>query len=77
MTVDELGDDDYLVEVSMNVSKKGRAVETRKIDFGHLKEAQVRGLTDLFAMLAQNVEYIKKLTPQFEKLDKSKPSYLQ
>lgn len=70
-------DDDYTVQVSMNVSKKGQTVETKKIDFGHLKEAQVRGLTDLFTMLAQNIEYIKKLTPQFEKLDKSKPGYLQ
>jgi Zn-finger domain-containing protein len=74
---DQGNEDDYTVEVSMSVSKKGRSVETKKIDFGHLKEAQVRGLTDLFTMLAQNFEYIKKLTPQFEKLDKSKPSYLQ
>ena len=70
-------EDDYTVQVSMNVSKKGQTVEVKNIDFGHLKEAQVRGLTDLFSMLAQNVEYIKKLAPQFEKLDKSKPGYLQ
>ena len=70
-------DDDYTVQVSMNISKKGQTVETKKIDFGHLREAHVRGLTDLFTVLAQNVEYIKKLAPQFEKLDKSKPGYLQ
>ncbi len=70
-------EDEYSVEVSMRVSKYGRNVETKTIDFGKLKEAQVRGLTDLFAMLAANIEYIKKLTPQFEKLDRSKPDYLQ
>jgi hypothetical protein len=68
---------EYSVEVTMKVSKDGRNVETKNIDFGKLKEAQVRGLTDLFSVMAANVEYIKKLTPQFEKLDKSKPAYLQ
>ena len=67
----------YDVEVSMKISKNGREVETKDIDFGKLKEAQVKGLTDLFSMMAQNIEYIKKLEPQFEKLDKSKPTYLQ
>jgi division protein CdvB (Snf7/Vps24/ESCRT-III family) len=61
----------------MKISKNGRLVETKDIDFGKLKEAQVKGLTDLFSMMAANIEYIKKLEPQFEKLDKSKPNYLQ
>lgn len=61
----------------MRVSKDGKSVETKDVDFGILKKSQVRGLTDLFSMMAANVEYIKKLAPQFEKLDKSKPAYLQ
>jgi hypothetical protein len=69
--------DVYSVEVSMRISKEGRNIETKTIDFGKLKESQVKGLTDLFSMIAANAEYIKKLTPQFEKLDKSKPAYLQ
>jgi Zn-finger domain-containing protein len=61
----------------MQISKKGREVETKRVDLGELKEDQVKGLADLFSMLAANVEYIKKLTPQFEKLGRSKPGYLQ
>jgi len=70
-------DDSYDVSVTMIVSKNGRDVERKKVDFGKLKEAQVRGLADLFSMMSANIEYIKSLTPQFEKLDKSKPAYLQ
>ena len=69
--------EEYNVEVTMKISKDGRNVETKSIDFGKLKESQVKGLTDIFSMMAANVEYIKKLSPQFEKLDKSKPTYLQ
>jgi hypothetical protein len=67
----------YDVIVTMIVSKDGRDVDRKKVDFGKLKEAQVKGLADLFSMMAANIEYIKSLTPQFEKLDKSKPAYLQ
>ncbi|MGI0091293.1 MAG: hypothetical protein ACREBS_06250 [Nitrososphaerales archaeon] len=70
-------DEVYDVEVAMKVSKSGKEIETKRVNFGKLKEAQVKGLADLFSMMAANVEYIKKLTPQFEKLDKSKPAYLQ
>jgi|HubBroStandDraft_4_1064222.scaffolds.fasta_scaffold3592543_1 hypothetical protein len=70
-------DETYNVEVVMSVSKDGREVDKKRVDFGKLKEAQVKGLTDLFAMMAANIEYIKALTPQFEKLDKSRPEYLQ
>ncbi|MGA2874791.1 MAG: hypothetical protein ABSE82_04535 [Nitrososphaerales archaeon] len=76
MSGEESGEE-YDVEVSMKISKDGKNVETKNIDFGILKESQVKGLTDLFSMMAANVEYIKKLAPQFEKLDKSKPTYLQ
>ena len=61
----------------MQISKDGREVDRKKLDFSKLKEAQVKGLADLFSMMSANIEYIKSLTPQFEKLDKSKPSYLQ
>jgi hypothetical protein len=67
----------FNVEVVMQVSKEGKEVDKKKVDFGQLKEAQVRGLADLFSMMAANIEYIKKLSPQFEKLDKSRPAYLQ
>jgi hypothetical protein len=70
-------DETYNVEVVMSVSKDGREVDKKRVDFGKLKEAQVKGLADLFAMMAANIEYIKALTPQFEKLDKSRPEYLQ
>lgn len=61
----------------MLVSKDGKEVDRKRVDFGKIKEAQVKGLADLFSMMAANIEYLKKLTPQFEKLDKSKPAYLQ
>ena len=67
----------YGVEVVMRISKKGKEVENKSVDFGQMKEAQLKGLVDLFTMIAQNIEYLKKLTPQFEKLDRSKPAYLQ
>ncbi len=67
----------YDVTVTMQISKGGRDVDRKKMDFGKLKEAQVKGLADVFAMMSANIEYLKSLTPQFEKLDKSKPEYLQ
>jgi hypothetical protein len=67
----------FQVVVTMQISKRGREVESKRVDLGELKEEQVKGLTDLFSMLAANVEYIKKLTPQFEKIGRSKPGYLQ
>lgn len=67
----------FEVIVTMEISKKGREVDRKKVDFGELREAQVKGLADLFSMLAANVEYLKTLTPQFERIDKSKPAYLQ
>ena len=70
-------DDAYDVTVTIQVSKNGKDVDRKKLDFGKIKEAQVRGLADLFAMMSANVEYLKSLTPQFEKLEQSKPAYLQ
>jgi hypothetical protein len=67
----------YNVEVVMQVSKDGKEVDKKRVDFGRLKEAQVRGLADVFMMMAANIEYIKQLTPQFEKLEGSRPGYLQ
>ena len=67
----------YSVEVVMSVSKEGKEVEKKRVDFGKLKEAQVKGLADLFSMMSANIEYIRALTPQFERLDKTKPAYLQ
>ena len=73
----EQENDLFGVEVTMLVSKDGKEVDRKRVDFGKIKEAQVKGLADLFSMMAANIEYLKKLTPQFEKLDKSKPAYLQ
>jgi hypothetical protein len=70
-------EDSYEVTVTMRVSKNGKDVDRKNVDFGKLKEEQVRGLADLFSMISANIEYIKSLTPQFERLDKSKPAYLQ
>ncbi|MDG6996056.1 MAG: hypothetical protein JRN52_09035 [Nitrososphaerota archaeon] len=67
----------YDVKVTMQITKKGKIVEMKNMELNNLNEAYVRGLADLFSMLAANTEYLKKLTPQFEKLDKSKPSYLR
>ena len=68
----------YDVVVTMEISRgEGMPVDSKKVDFGKLREEQVKGLTDIFSMMAANIEYLKKLTPQFEKLDKSKPPYLQ
>ncbi len=63
------------VVVTMSITKEGKEVETKKIDFGRVREDQLKGLTDLFSMMASNVEAIRKLEPQYERLDKSKPSY--
>ena len=68
----------YEVVVAMKITdSSGKEVDSKTIDFGKLKKDQVKGLADLFAMMASNVEYIKKLEPQYEKLDKSKPAYLR
>ena len=68
----------YEVVVAMKITDgSGKEVDSKTIDFGKLKKDQVKGLADLFAMMASNVEYIKKLEPQYEKLDKSKPAYLR
>ncbi len=61
----------------MSVSKDGAEVDKKRVNFGKLKEAQVKGLADLFSMMAANIEYIKALAPQFERLDKTRPEYLQ
>ena len=61
----------------MTISSDKNEVETKNIDFGKLNDDQVKGLADLFSMMAANVEYIKKLAPQFERIDKNKPNYLQ
>jgi hypothetical protein len=74
---DGVREEEYGVEVSMKISKQGRLIETKNIDFGTMKESQLKGLTDLFSMMAANIEYLKKLAPQFEKLEKGKPNYLQ
>ena len=68
----------YDVVVSMEISSaEGATVDSKRIDFGKLKDDQVKGLTDVFSMMAANIEYLKKLAPQFERMDKSKPPYLQ
>lgn len=70
--------DVFGVVISMQISDEtGKEVDSKRIDFGKLKLDQVRELADLFTMIASNIEYIKKLEPQYERLDKSKPAYLR
>jgi hypothetical protein len=66
----------FEVSVSMHIKKDGKEIETKNVDFGKMHEDQLKGLTELFSMIASNVEYIRNLAPQYEKIDKSKPSYL-
>ena len=66
-----------VVVTMMITDDTGKDVDSKKIDFGKLKLDQVRGLTELFSMMASNIEYIKKLEPLYEKLDKNKPAYLR
>ena len=70
-------EDSFDIVVTMQISKDGAEVERKKVDFGKLRQSQVKGLADLFSIMSANVEYLKSLTPQFEKLDKSKPTYVQ
>jgi Zn-finger domain-containing protein len=66
-----------VVVTMMITDDSGKEVDSKKIDFGKLKRDQVKGLADLFSMMSTNMEYIKKLQPQFERIDKSKPPYLR
>jgi hypothetical protein len=66
------------VIVSMRVSnEQGEEVESKTVDFGKLREDQLKGLIDIFAIMASNVEYIRKLAPQYEKVGKTVPPYLR
>ena len=66
----------FEVSVSMHIKKEGKEIETKNVDFGKMRDDQLKGLTELFSMIASNVEYIRNLAPQYEKIDKSKPSYV-
>lgn len=61
----------------MTITSDRNEIDRKDIDFGKLDDQQVKGLADLFSAMAANIEYIKKLAPQFEKIDKSRPGYLQ
>ncbi len=66
------------VVVTMKISDtEGKEVDSKTVDFGSLRADQLKGLTDLFSMMASNVEYIRKLSPQYEKLENSSPPYLR
>ncbi len=65
------------VVVTMSIGQEGKEVQSRRIDFGKVREDQLKALTELFGTISSNVEAIKNLAPVFEKLDKSKPSYLR
>ena len=66
----------FEVSVSMHIKKDGKEIESKNVDFGKMREDQLKGLTDLFSMIASNVEYIRNLAPQYEKIGNSKPSYV-
>lgn len=65
------------VVVTMSIGQEGKEVQSRRIDFGKVREDQLKALTELFGTISSNVEAIRSLAPVFEKLDKSKPSYLR
>jgi hypothetical protein len=66
------------VVVTMKISDEdGKEVDSKTVDFGNLRADQLKGLTDLFSMMASNVEYVRKLSPQYEKLGNSIPPYLR
>ena len=68
----------YSVIVSMKVSdEEGKEVDSKTVDFGKLQADQLKGLTDIFAMMASNVEYIRNLAPQYEKVGNTIPPYLR
>ena len=65
------------VVVTMKItSEEGAELESKTVDFGKMREDQLKGLTDLFSMMASNVEYIRKLSPQYEKVGNTAPPYL-
>ena len=65
------------VVVTMSIGQEGKEVQSQRIDFGKVREDQLKALTELFGTISSNVEAIRSLAPVFEKLDKSKPSYLR
>jgi hypothetical protein len=70
--------DVFGVVVSMKITNdQGEEVDSKTIDFGKLRSDQLKGLTDVFAMMASNIEYIRKLAPQYEKVGSTVPPYLR
>ncbi|HKW03809.1 MAG TPA: hypothetical protein VJN71_00795 [Nitrososphaerales archaeon] len=67
----------FEVKVTMNISQGGKELEARQIDFGSVNEDQLKALTDLFSTISTNVDAIRSMAPLYERLDKTKPSYLK
>jgi hypothetical protein len=74
---ERISKESFAVVVTMKISdEQGNEVDSKSVDFGRLGADQLKGLADIFAMMASNVEYIRKLSPQYEKLGNSIPAYL-
>jgi hypothetical protein len=67
----------YRTRVIMEVTDdRGELVKKRSIDLGKMNENTLNELNDLFSLMSKDIDQIKKLEPQFEKLAKRDPEYL-
>ena len=67
----------YRTKVIMEITDdKGELVRKREIDLGKMNESALNELNDLFSLMSKDIDQIKKLEPQFEKLAKREPEYL-
>ena len=64
------------VVVTMRVTKEGKTIESRQIDFGKMDEKGYKELNGLFALMSKDIDQIKNMSSVFEKLGKSKPEYV-
>jgi hypothetical protein len=67
----------YHVTVSMIIDEEGKGViDKKQIDFGKMDFEALKELTDMFNLMSKDIDQIKRLKPQFEKIEKTKPEYL-
>ena len=67
----------HRVVVSMDIYENGAKVDEKKIDFGRMDKNALNELINLFALMAKDIEQVKKLGPQIRKLEKETPEYLK
>lgn len=68
----------YGVTVSMIIDEEGKGeIDRKEINFGRMDSAALKELTDMFSLMSKDIDQIKRLKVQFEKLEKTKPEYLE